>query len=262
MYCWGFNFDGSLGIGALTEPQPPVQVGTATDWVGVSAGAFHTCGIRSGGALYCWGDNAAGQLGDGTTMQRTSPRREVTASTWRQVSASGGAGGSHTCAIRNDRALFCWGDNADGQLGDGTNMQRRSPTQEVTHATWRQVSAGSGHTCAIRTDGSLYCWGWNSKGRLGDGTTTSRSQPTQEVTHAQWNQVSAGGGHTCGIQPPGHAYCWGDNAAGSLGLGSSDDGVHSTPTVIGYRGEEGLITPLPGWVSVSVGTHSQGLRIP
>ena len=95
LYCWGFDYDGRLGLGQPTAPQPPVQVGTATDWSDVSAGGGHTCGIRAGGALYCWGANTAGEVGDGTVTQRNSPTRIGTA-TWRQVSA----GYTHTCAIR------------------------------------------------------------------------------------------------------------------------------------------------------------------
>jgi alpha-tubulin suppressor-like RCC1 family protein len=165
LYCWGFNFDGSVGIGTPTQQEPPVQVGTATDWTAVSAGESHTCAIRGAGALYCWGSNGSGQVGDATTTQRNSPKHVGTASTWVQV----GAGLAHTCAIRSDDGVFCWGDNAAGRLGDGTTTSRHTPTQEVTHGQWFQVSAGEAATCAIGNLSSrpLYCWGFGQPGTVG-----------------------------------------------------------------------------------------------
>ena len=80
------------------------------------------------------------------------------------------AGGEHTCAVKTNGRLYCWGYNGDGQLGDGTTTNRTVPTQVSGAATdWLSVAAGGRHTCALKTNGRLYCWGWNFYGQLGDG---------------------------------------------------------------------------------------------
>ena len=90
------------------------------------------------------------------------------------------AGLSHTCAIKTDGSLWCWGDNGKGQLGlgEGTSVNHPVPTQVIDPAgSWYKVAAGAGHTCGVQTAGSLWCWGDNSKGQLGNGSTVSRSKP-------------------------------------------------------------------------------------
>ena len=101
----------------------------------VSAGWYHTCGVRTDGALACWGDNDYGQATPPTgTFSRVS------------------AGYQHTCGVRTDGALACWGNNGDGQATPPTG-------------TFSQVSAGHSHTCGMRTDGTLACWGDNDYGQ-------------------------------------------------------------------------------------------------
>jgi hypothetical protein len=96
----------------------------------------------------------------------------------------------------HDGTLWCWGDNSDGQIGDGTTDPRPTPTQVATPAgsdpagtasagtalTWLTVATGDHHSCAIRDDGTLWCWGDNANGQLGDSTTDSRTTPTQVAT--------------------------------------------------------------------------------
>jgi alpha-tubulin suppressor-like RCC1 family protein len=78
---------------------------------------------------------------------------------------------NQTCAMKTTGTLWCWGVNFNGQLGDGTTIDKNSPVQETTSATdWTAVDAGAFHTCAIKTDGTLYCWGSNFNGQVGDGT--------------------------------------------------------------------------------------------
>ncbi len=121
LFCWGSNASGRLGIGGGADSPDPVQVGTDTTWVTVSAGLTHTCGIR-GGQLFCWGDNSSGQLGDGTTMPRNAPVRVGTDSDWTEVSA----GGAHTCGVRS-AGVYCWGSNAAGQLGTPVSADATTP---------------------------------------------------------------------------------------------------------------------------------------
>jgi alpha-tubulin suppressor-like RCC1 family protein len=88
--------------------------------------------------------------------------------------------GNHNCAIKTGHTVWCWGDNGNGQLGDGTTTGNPVPVQVSGHATdWAAVSDGLGHTCAVKTDGTVWCWGWNIDGQLGDGTTTDSPFPVQ-----------------------------------------------------------------------------------
>jgi alpha-tubulin suppressor-like RCC1 family protein len=81
--------------------------------------------------------------------------------------------------VRTDGTLWCWGDNAAGQLGLGSTTGQTSPTQVGSATTWSAASAGHKHTCALRTDGSVWCWGDNSYGQLGLGDSTRRTSPVQ-----------------------------------------------------------------------------------
>jgi alpha-tubulin suppressor-like RCC1 family protein len=224
LWCWGYNHDGELGIGTTTNVTRPHQVTTpaATAWASVTAGLLHTCAIGSGTTLWCWGYNDDGELGIGNTTSQDLPQQVTTpaAAGWTHVAD----GNWHTCAIRDDGSLWCWGDNDDGQLGIGATSSQDLPRQVTTPAAagWAMVAGGGGHTCAVRTDGTLWCWGFNSAGELGTGNTTNQDLPQQVTIPAAtgWTSVAAGGGATCALRT--HALrCWGFNAEGQLGIGST-----------------------------------------
>lgn len=192
----------------------------------VAAGGEHTCGIRGKGTLWCWGRNNYGQIGIGTTGADGLPPTQVGArSDWVDVTG----GGASTCAIRADRALYCWGLNHRGQVGDQTRTVRAVPTRVPGPRTWRSVSMGFFHTCAVRTDDSLWCWGDNSAGQLGRGTTKQSLQ--RRKVAGRWSTVSAGGWTTCATKVNGSLWCWGRNLFGQLGIGSYAD--RSRPTRVG-----------------------------
>src|SRR4030095_1172779 len=99
--------------------------------VSVSTGAEPACALTSAGSVYCWGRNNAGQLGDGTTTDRAQAVQVSGLSSVAQVALGGlafGYGG-HSCARKTDGTLWCWGDNTNGQLGDGTLTNQTTPVQ-------------------------------------------------------------------------------------------------------------------------------------
>jgi alpha-tubulin suppressor-like RCC1 family protein len=230
LWCWGHDLEGALGNGSDGSTSRPVQTGTATDWEQVDGGRFFTCGIRSGGRLYCWGDNGAGELGVGSNDDlKTEPVHVDTESDgWATVAL----GADHACGVKSDGSLFCWGRNADGQLGTADGQDHNTPAPVGT--SWSAVAAGGRHTCGIRA-GSLFCWGAHEKGRLGLGQDVGSAvvEPRQVGDHTTWSAVAAGKAHTCAIRQ-GALYCWGANEYGQLGQGDAGEGTsRALPTRVG-----------------------------
>ena len=221
--CWGRNDRGQLGDGTTTLRLTSMDVTGLTSGVAaVSTGNYHTCAMTTLGGIKCWGWKAYGQLGDGTTTQRLTPGN-VTDLTGGVAAVS--TGNSHTCAVTTSGGLKCWGRNFNGQLGNGTTMDR-STQVDVTGLTGgvAAVSTGAGHTCAVTTSGSLKCWGGNGYGQLGNGTTTDRSTQV-DVTGLTGGvaAISTGAAHTCAVTTSGGLKCWGWNGYGQLGNGTTTD---------------------------------------
>ena len=232
LWCWGRNNYGQLGDETNTNKYDPRQTGSHRDWVSVSVGTYHTCGLReylSLRSLWCWGRNDRGQLGNGTIEDENMPILIGTDNDWDMVAL----GGYHTCGIRDDgagRMLYCWGDNGSGQLGNGANgpgTNEHSPVLVGTNIDWAAVSGGYVHTCGTRDDGTdttLWCWGRNVGGQLGDGTNDDSNTPTTAGAEVDWSTVQGGGSHTCGIRDDGTdptLWCWGSNDQGQLGDGTN-----------------------------------------
>ena len=242
-FCWGSNSGRQLGF--RTETYSVDTAGFVKSlgerFSRIAAGGLHNCALTtvpSGGALpagsvLCWGLNDRGQLGTGD--QVTLEPDTAVGSTPLTLVAGGltfdsiTAGFAHTCALTSAGEAFCWGDNAHGQLGDGTTTMRLTPVPVAGGLTFTSLSAGFYHTCGITTTNAAYCWGRNTPnsiqettgGQLGDGTTTSRALPTLVSGGFTFQSISAGEVSTCGVTTGGVAYCWGDNEYGQLGTGNT-----------------------------------------
>ncbi|MFZ4599439.1 MAG: RCC1 domain-containing protein [Terrimicrobiaceae bacterium] len=144
-WAWGCNATGALGDGTTVSKSSPVSVvGGFTDWCQVSAGTYHSLGVRINGTAWAWGCGSIGRLGDGTTVNKSSPVSVVGGFTnWCQVSASGLSGLS--IGVRTNGTAWVWGNNPFGALGDGTTVCKSSPVSVIGGFTdWCQVSTGSG----------------------------------------------------------------------------------------------------------------------
>lgn len=140
------------------------------------------------------------------------------------------AGAYQTCAIATDGRAYCWGDNASGDIGDGTTIERKVPTLVSGDIDFATVSGGYWHTCGLGRDGTGYCWGFNSYGDLGDGTNTARLVPTPVAGGHQFVQLESGTWTGCGLVAGGAAWCWGNNDYGRVGDGTTTH--RNTPVAV------------------------------
>jgi alpha-tubulin suppressor-like RCC1 family protein len=172
--CWGGNASGQVGDGTSGKDNqlrivPQDVQGLQSGVVSIVAGLFHTCALTTSGGVKCWGENHSGQLGDGTQTGRGTPA-DVTGLTLGVVAIT--AGMHHTCAVTATGEVKCWGYNLAGQIGDGSQLDRFTPTSVAgLGTTAKAVAAGSYHTCALTTGGAIRCWGAGGDGQLGNGTT-------------------------------------------------------------------------------------------
>jgi alpha-tubulin suppressor-like RCC1 family protein len=130
------------------------------------------------------------------------------------------AGGTHSCTLRSNGQITCWGDNARGQLGL-PGGRRLAPGAALAGGPWARLTSGVAHTCALTLSGSAFCWGANDRGQLGTGDTSPRSAPAEVAGEHLFREITAGAAHTCGVRMDGAVLCWGDNARGQLGTGSA-----------------------------------------
>ena len=241
-YCWGYNGDGELGNGTDTNSFIASPVDTSGVLAGktitkVVTGSWHSCAIADGKA-YCWGSDYDGELGDNTSAydMETSPVAVDTSGVLAGKTVTDiTAGEEFTCAVA-DGAIYCWGYNTGGALGNGTTVDSNVPVAVdmsgvLAGKTVTSISAGVYHVCAVAS-GQAYCWGADWNGELGDNTslydveTTPVAVDTSGVLAGKTvTKVAAGSGYTCAIAD-GSAYCWGLDGAGQLG----DNQVSGTDT--------------------------------
>lgn len=157
---------------------------------------------------------------------------------------------SHSCEVRADASLWCWGGNRDGQLGDGTTNARLSPHEVTPGQSYRAVAGATRHTCAVRSDRTLWCWGNSLAGQLGVEGVPQSLVPLQVGTDSDWASVSTYSLTNVALKTDGSLWCWGDGSSGQC-TADAGPGIILTPFRVGSE----------VWSSATAGRqHACGIR--
>ncbi|MBX3744077.1 MAG: hypothetical protein KF833_02100 [Verrucomicrobiae bacterium] len=269
VWAWGSNSQGQLGDGTRTGRRLPIRVLNENGEqplrniraIAAASGGFpgpdsgsegHSLALDSDGTVWAWGSNSNGQLGDGTTAGRLLPGRVLDETGLRPLEniVAIAANNRHSLALDAAGAVWAWGSNGHGQLGDGTRVRRTLPGR-VQFPTDTDTDGGPPvrivaivsalyHILAQDSDGMLWSWGHNDRGQVGDGTMGSsltdssndRLRPVavrdssggEGLGRSQRIVAVAGGGrHSYALDAAGLVWAWGINIWGELGDNSGRD---------------------------------------
>ena len=270
VYTWGFNQYGQLGNNTTTNSRSPIAVQVAgTPLAGktivqIAAGADHSLALDSDGALYAWGSNAYGQLGNGTTTNSSVPVAVKIAGTplAGKTIVQIAAGANHNMVLTSDGAVYTWGWNYHGQLGNNTKTNSNTIVAVQTIGTpiagkkIVKIAAGQGHSLALTDDGMVYTWGRNDTGQLGNNATTDVMLPvTVTVTGTPMSnktivEIASGARHSLAIDSSGKVYAWGHNGSGQLGNNLTVNAL--TPVAVQAPADKNIIQVSgSGWLGAS-----------
>jgi alpha-tubulin suppressor-like RCC1 family protein len=235
---WGNNKSGELGDGRApqdhTTPAPVMGLGAGSGVVEIATGTDFGMVRKADGSVWEWGNGTSGQLGDGTTDKQSAPTPVRGLGPGSHVVAIAG-GGAHALALEADGSVLAWGNNAKGELGDGSAPDDKLAPVPVSGLGAGSgvvaISAGGSFSLAATRDGKVYAWGNNRSGELGDGNApTDRSVPGRVPglpPTSGLHAIAAGGEHCVAIANDGSVWVWGNNRAGQLGDGRQPTDSHS-----------------------------------
>jgi alpha-tubulin suppressor-like RCC1 family protein len=249
VWTWGWDDYGVLGNGhgvtmfdtnTAYDSHIPFQVlgaggvGHLSSIQAIAGGERHNVALDTNGEVWTWGWNAYGQLGNGiycnsdahsTDCMGTTPAKIPNFTSVKAIASRG----YHTLALENNGAVWAWGYNAYGQLGDGTNTDQHSPVQINGlngHGGVTAISGGGFVSAALMADHTLMAWGDDRVGAIGNGTigTTGQLTPTFVITTTGLTtvtQVATGWDHMVALDSDGNVWTWGANYDGELGNGTT-----------------------------------------
>ena len=242
--CWGVNQSGELGPGVPVDCtsypctiHPPAVVTGLAGAKQVALGRSVSCAVMGDGSVQCWGTNLTGELGQGTQdcLPHSTPAPVASVSGIQSIVATGTVEGNAFCALDGNGAVWCWGENSDGELGfmtpDGScndDCANASfacsvaymPTQVSGVSKAVQLVVAGSDTCAVIADGSRVCWGGNSFGEF--GVSGPLAMPTSVAAPMGVQRLTMGGLNACAALADGSVQCWGVDNSGQLGIGTSD----------------------------------------
>ena len=244
VYAWGGNGSGQLGLNTTNSSAnstPVYYSASSRRYTAIATTDFSAVAVATDGSLWAWGDNLQGQLGQGNTFgaapySSSVPIRVGTATGWTRV-----AGGAYHVLALQGGALYAWGNNQYGQLGNGPaasgtfNSILSTPVQIAAGTSWATIGAGDYHSLATTATGDLYAWGLNFSGELDlavSQTGGSNSFPTPQLIGAElapWASAVGGADFTIARTVAGGVYLVGGNANGQLGSGETDSSINFSP---------------------------------
>lgn len=246
LYCWGSNYQGQQGVDRSGEGEignPPERVDESAfvnqveRFSEVVAGEDFTCAWTNAENVYCWGLHDSGRLagGEADADQGADKPQRINSGDWGGGSEAIGGLTTYSetaCMWVNGGNAYCWGRNADGQVGVGSIDETSiyEPTAVAGEFSFERLYAGELHTCAITSENRAVCWGDNNESQLGLEGAGSDSvlQPDQAVRPTEFNEelrfrhLAPSVAHTCGVtdETDPRVFCWGNNVEGQLGNGS------------------------------------------
>jgi probable HAF family extracellular repeat protein len=252
VWSWGYNGDGELGDGTTADSLSPVQVLTESgaplqDVIAIAAGYYHNLALKADGSVWVWGANWVGALGDGTNEDRHYAVQLAGVNNVKAIAA----GAYHSLAVQNaspaaiksgvsapanlssqgsSGALWSWGANFSGQLGDGTFDDRNTPGIVPSVDDIVEIRGGYAHNLVLKSDGTVWSWGDDSWGQVGHDPDSDAIIPGLVVGLTNILSVAAGGSHSLALSSNGLTYAWGSNSDGQLGINEEIWQSAPTPT--------------------------------
>jgi alpha-tubulin suppressor-like RCC1 family protein len=279
VWTWGNNSSGQLGSGNTTSRKLADQVKTSssvflTGVVAISAGDNFSAALKSDGTVWAWGDNGSGQIGIGSTQtQKYAVQVKLSSGSALSGISDLACGSTHVAAVKSDGTVWTWGNNANGQLGNGTTTQAKNPVQTKINSTTffsggNAVAAGASHTTILKTDGTVYACGLNSSGQLSINSTTQQLYLTQAVSSAGPAlsgivDLACGANHTLVTKNDGTVSGCGLNSSGQAGYPTtSTNPTRATPIgaffiISAFADPDG--DGLPTWQERELGTNPNSL---
>lgn len=214
LWCWGSNWNGSLGDGTTTQSSQPVQVQSGILFSQVATGNSQTCALDQAGIPYCWGWPEA--TGQGSYYGPLTPSPVVGGLTFSSIHGSNVT----MCGLTAQGEAWCWGRaGAWFGNGDATLDTVFTPVRVAAGVTFSQLYLGQESMCGTSA-GQTFCWG-NNKSHLGDGTVITRTTPVPVAGGLTFAMLGTSQRLTCGLDGGGAAWCWGENPYGGLGNGTT-----------------------------------------
>jgi alpha-tubulin suppressor-like RCC1 family protein len=231
-WAWGRNTYGEIGDGSRTTRSLPTSVSSTISWKEIAAGRYFTVAINgANGLAYGWGNNFYGQLGNSTTNSYSVPTSMNSNISWSKIAC----GYDHVVAIAGASGnIYSWGYNSEGELGNGSIVDRSNPDSIpiVAGRSFSQIACGQFHTVAIDgSTGLAWAWGLNPYGGLGNNSRTNKSVPTSVSSTTSWSAIAAGNEYCLAIDgATGLIWGWGLNTYGNLGNNTTTS--YSVPTSV------------------------------
>lgn len=182
VWTWGGNWAGQLGDGTTTNNATATQLNGITGIIAIAAADGHSLILKNDGTVWAFGENSKGQVGDGTSTSRNTPVQVIGLTA---ITAITGGEEGHSMALKNDGTVWAWGNNFNGQIGDGTTVNRKTATQVSSLTGVSSISGGRYFSLALKNDGSVWSWGYHSV----NGFSKKDSIPVQILNTCTTNSL-------------------------------------------------------------------------